>query len=444
VIARRRSDEVAGVPTIGGGKHGQAHVASGRREPPGNFDDEGQGAANAEVFAATASGDYTRRMPVVFRLCRLALAFAVVAFLAGPLPALDYVTIRQGTSEKELAGRVEVEAVDGGVLLLTPDGVLWPIETQDIVSRRSDDKPFEPLDRDELARQLTSELPGFKIHQTRNFLVCYNTSQAYAQWVGALFERLHSGFYNYWTRSGAELHEPQFPLVALVFDSKQAYALHARTELGDATSSITGYYSLKSNRMTMYDLTGVENGSGRPERTSAARINKILAAPAAERTVATIVHEATHQLAFNSGLQKRFADVPFWASEGVAIYFETPDLDSDRGWRSIGRVNRFNLINFRKGLRMRPAGALETLLSDDKPFRDPKTAASAYAEAWALNYFLLQRRREDYVKYLRALAEQTPLVTVEPAERVRLFKEHFGDDLTTFEAEFLRYMKSVD
>ena len=63
-------------------------------------------------------------------------------------------------------------------------------------------------------------------------------------------------FYNYWSREGIELHEPEFPLVALVFDSRDSYAQFSRAELGEASRSIIGYYSLRSNRMIMYDLTG--------------------------------------------------------------------------------------------------------------------------------------------------------------------------------------------
>ena len=59
-----------------------------------------------------------------------------------------------------LAGKVEVEAVDGGVLLLTPDGVLWPLAKEEIVSRRSDAKPFAPLGREELIAKPFPNLPS--------------------------------------------------------------------------------------------------------------------------------------------------------------------------------------------------------------------------------------------------------------------------------------------
>jgi hypothetical protein len=78
----------------------------------------------------------------------LAVISLAAALVASPLVALDYVTIRQSDHPKELAGKVEVQAVDGGVLFQTRDGVLWPVKTEEIVSRRSDEKPFVPLSRE--------------------------------------------------------------------------------------------------------------------------------------------------------------------------------------------------------------------------------------------------------------------------------------------------------
>lgn len=382
--------------------------------------------------------------PAIFWRIIAVLVIAATITLTTAASALDYITIQQGETKTEIEGKIEVEAQDGGVLLLGRDGVLWPIPKEELVSRRSDDKPFKPLTRSELAKKLTAELPaGFKIHETKHYLICYNTSLGYAQWVGSLYERLYGSFYNYWERRKCELHEPEFPLVALVFDSPASYSQYARKELGEATKSIIGYYSLQSNQVNMCDLTGIEELGVRGDRSSAARINAVLSQPGAERTVATIIHEATHQLAYNSGLQVRFADVPFWVSEGLAIYFETPDLQSAKGWRNIGGVNRVNLINFRKLLRGRADDSLTTLLSDDKRFRDPNLALDAYGEAWALNYFLLRTREQKFIAYLKELAQLSPLVDEGADFRLTMFKKHFGEDLGALDTEFLRYMRSV-
>jgi hypothetical protein len=192
----------------------------------------------------------------------------------------------------------------------------------------------------------------------------------------------------------------------------------------------------------MCDLTGIE-GLGL-KGSKADRIKALLANRASERNVATIVHEATHQLAFNSGLQTRYADIPFWVSEGLAVYFETPDLDSKGGWKKIGAVNQFNRLQFARYLSERPANSLESLLTDDKRFRDPASAANAYAEAWAFNYYLFKKRSDDYIKYLRSLTKLEALMALEPQQRVAVFKAAFGDDLKRLEADWLKFMRTVN
>ncbi len=224
-----------------------------------------------------------------------------------------------------------------------------------------------------------------------------------------------------------------------MFEDQRSYNDYARSELGDVTSSIIGYYNMETNRVNMYDLTRVESYSDSRRRSnSAALVNKVLSQPRAERTVATIVHEATHQLAYNSGLQTRYADNPFWVSEGIAIYFETPDLRSSKGWRTVGGINPVNMNRFFKYLNYRPANSLQTLLQDDKRFRDSSLVGDAYGEAWALNYFLLRTRREQYVRYLKVVAAQPPLNKPDPERRLRQFRAFFGD-LEELDKEFLRY-----
>ena len=272
-----------------------------------------------------------------------------------------------------------------------------------------------------MGKRLLAELPpGFRVHPTTHYLIFYDTSPAYAQWCGSLFERLYMAFTNFWTRKGFELRQPEFPLVAVVFADKQSYLKFSRPELGEAGESIIGYFGMTSNRMTMYDLTGVESqGAGRARNRTAAQINQILAQPDALRTVATIVHEATHQIAFNCGLHTRLSDCPLWFSEGIAMYFETPDLRSPKGWSGLGAVNQTRLERFRQYLAARPANSLETLLRDDRRFRDPKQALDAYAEAWALTYFLLQQASEGIRRLLGHVVEEEAAAGGRPREAAR-------------------------
>ena len=364
--------------------------------------------------------------------------------LVAPALAVDHVTVRRDGKTTELTGRVLVEAQDGGLLLLGQDGVLSIIPPEEKKAHAKDDQPFRPASREEMAKRLLSELPqGFKVHHTAHYLIFYDTSPAYAQWCGALFERLYMAFTNFWTRRGFELTKPEFPLVAVVFADRQAFLNHTRPELGKAAESVLGYYALNTNRMTMYDLTGTEaQGLGLGRNRTMAQVNQILAQPNALHTVSTIVHEATHQIAFNCGLHARLSDCPLWFSEGIAMFFETPDLRSAKGWSGIGAVNMPRLERFARCLEMRPAGSLETLVRDATRFRDTKQAMDAYAEAWALTYFLIRQHPKQYLAYLAMLSKKKPLREDGPAKRLDEFRQIFGDP-KTLDAEFLRYMSKL-
>jgi hypothetical protein len=183
-------------------------------------------------------------------------------------------------------------------------------------------------------------------------------------------------------------------------------------------------------------LAGSDGGS---RRGSIREINQMLSQPAAVPLVATIVHEATHQIAFNCDLQTRYADIPLWLCEGMAVYFEAPDLTSTRGWQGIGKINYPRLETFQSNLPKWQSGSLERLISDSDRFRNSETAIDAYADAWALNYYLIKYRPKEYVAYLKALSKKPPLIDDEPQARVAEFREHFGD-LGQLEQEFLKQM----
>jgi hypothetical protein len=358
-------------------------------------------------------------------------------------PAEEITWLQDGRPQTRV-GRVVIEAADGGLMLQSDDGVLWIIDAGETQSRKRLDTPFIPVTPKKMGERLLAELPaGFRVHITPHYVVCYNTSRPYAQWTSSLLERLYKAFTGYWKNQGLELREPEFPLPVLVFADRESYDQASRTDLPDGVGSIVGFYSLRSNRVNMFDLSGLEairTASGR--RGSMREINQMLSQPAAVPLVATIVHEATHQIAFNCGLQTRFADIPLWLCEGMAVYFEAPDLTSTRGWRGIGRINYPRLATFHDNLGRWQEGSLTRLLADSRVLRDPQTAADAYADAWALNYYLIKYEPEAYRAYLKMLAEKPPLVEDDAEERLAEFRQHFGD-VRELEQKFLKQMSRL-
>ena len=286
-----------------------------------------------------------------------------------------------------------------------------------------------------------AELPhGFANLSTAHYVICYNTSREYAQWCGSLFETLYKAFENFWRRQGFELSEPEFPLVAVVFADRQSYSAYSAADLGTAAASIIGYYSPSTNRMTMYDMTGTSLVKSRKRPGGvAAEINQILAHPEGERTTATIVHEATHQIAFNCGLHSRFSDVPRWFSEGIAMYFETLDLRHSRRRRhrqhQSGAAGRLPYLP-----QAAPGRFLQTLLADNSRFNDVQKTVDSYAEAWTLTYFLIRQHPKQYVEYLKILAAKKVMMWDTPEQRLHDFIRAFGD-LKKLDTEFVRYVQ---
>jgi hypothetical protein len=195
---------------------------------------------------------------------------------------------------------------------------------------------------------------------------------------------------------------------------------------------------VRANRIILYDLASATGGG---PATTADEVNRrVAAAPA---NVATIVHEATHQIAFNCGLHTRYADNPMWLTEGMAMYFETPDLRSGSGWQTAGRLNVTRLARFREYSRdRRKTDSLSTLISGETRFREPDAMIDAYSESWALSYFLIRTRRDEFVGYLKLLAAKPRLRWDAPEQRRTEFEAAFGD-VAALEQELSRYVQRL-
>jgi len=334
-------------------------------------------------------------------------------------------TFERDQRQHDVTGRILLRAQDGGVLFLTDDNILWDVQPNELHEQHALPDPPLFLQGEAFQQRVVRDLPpGFQTLATPHYLICYNTARPYAQWCSALFEKLYRGFHGHWMKLGYPLHAPETPLVAYVFQREEDYLTYAKNELGDAAQQVIGYYSLHTNRIALYDITGVTASQPRSRARNAALIQEILSAPEAERNVATVIHEATHQLAFNSGLQTRFADVPVWLSEGLAMFFESPDLDNRNGWR-LGEVNRLRWRRFQAIQSDRPADSLMTLVRSDDRFRDTATAEDAYAEAWALCHFLIKKRPKQFVAYAQSQASLRPLEAPSPDQRLAAFQTHF-------------------
>ena len=372
-----------------------------------------------------------------------------LASLSRSLPASDELLIRvryqavaksespdspPRIEEKTVEGRLRIEAVDGGLLIEDRQGIVWPITASQSPVKETLDTPFTWMTADELAASLKTELgDGFEVVATPHYLICTNAGKGYGEWCGQMFERLHAGFQRFWTERIPGLEAPERPLIAIAFATRKEYQVFQVTDAGGQVGAAQGYYSARTNRMVLFDQSREDN-AGRA--LDSADIQKqALRNPSA---IATVIHEAVHQLSFNMGLQTRYADNPLWFSEGLAMYFETPDLEARTGWRTIGKINPARLNRYRTLAKTGPP-EIRSLIATDDRFRDPTTAIDAYAEAWALHFFLLRTQKEKYNNYLQMLAAKPSMKWDTPAQRITDFEAIFGP-LSHIEKEQVKFM----
>jgi hypothetical protein len=339
--------------------------------------------------------------------------------LGVPLSAAD------PTLEVQLNGqRLEGKALAWSaaeVLFLARDGQMHRFPPSAAKQARKLSSAFRCYSPNEMRGMLKAEFgQAFEVTGTGHYLVVHPAGQR-DQWAQR-FEELYRSFVHYFQVRSWRVPESRFPLVAVVFPTKVQYMEYAR-RTGSAVSADTlGYYSPVSNRILMYDTESVRGGSEK-------------------MNMETILHEAAHQTAFNTGIHDRQYSPPRWVCEGLGTLFEAPGVFAPREHpRQSDRLNVYRLERFATYLKRRQSrGALAEFIATDRLFESDTDAA--YAEAWALSFFLAETRPKQYVQYLQrtAGADGKPPGATD-GERLQDFAGVFGNNLTLLETHYLRFM----
>ena len=338
----------------------------------------------------------------------------------------------------EISGRILIEAQDGGVLLEERNGRIRQLTPAVIESKTPSDVPFSAMSNDELGNDLLSQVQaGFEIHQTDHYVICSSSAEEYAQFVGKLLEKVFDQYFEFMGEQEIAVRQPAGKLPVIILQSEAEFkefaaAQHPETSFEDTP----GYYSLRDNQMLLMDLT-----RDRSLRSSTAIRKRLSDQPL---QVATMVHEAVHQLAFNTGLQIRMADNPFWLSEGLALYFEPIAPRSANLWTRPGLVSgRHHPVFVQHSENGATEIPLRDLLSVDKAFLSADTMATAYAESWGLTSYLIRQQKDGMKKYLTKISQRKPLQRVSPEERVAEFQEAFGKSPDEIERETVSFVRRL-
>jgi hypothetical protein len=321
-----------------------------------------------------------------------------------------------------------------------------------------------PGELERLARLFPS---GSRLLRQGSHLILYDTSDLWADNRLTMLQRTHDAFYQRMRADGWAITPIARRLVCLLFADYEDYRRYAQQAEGAAIDGTGGYYSLATNRIAIYnndsnpqllqqraqidelqrtiarlDLAIGEAGrrgdadAVHRYRQQRARLTTQLStsanhqqAVAGLHNIATTIHEATHQLCYNSGLLSRFVRHPLWLSEGIATAFETTHPALAFGPGHDNPTRRRNLLAATRRGSLIPLSTLVNLTEIPGQTLDEKS--DFYAQSWGLFTMLYQSHLPQLQRYVALLNQRTdPQVA---------FTQAFGDP-ATFEGPWRRFI----
>lgn len=335
-----------------------------------------------------------------------------------------------------------------------------------------------PLPRTSQAyEQARSNLPDrFLEFETKRFIVLSDADWQWTRAQAQRLERTHHQFQRFARRLRLEPLPLRHKLICVLFADRAEYQHFAGAHDDVADPWIAGYYSPKHDRVVFYrgeanpsvvearsklrqmgtDIDSIARQAdhamrqGQREQAAVLRQHRQryrehllqerrrVDAFAEQISIATTVHETTHQLLFHTRIQTPRIQYPIWISEGLATAFET---DATGG--AFGPDHEYAPRR----------EAFEELLGDDGliDLRDlvtwtriatneEQTVHAVYQQSYALVTWLNRCRAGQLSRYLQLMLVEPP-GSIEPDRYRRLFEEAFGD-IDRLQHAWLSYERS--
>ena len=284
------------------------------------------------------------------------------------------------------------------------------------------EEKFQPTSMADLRRRLEAvEFADYACVESKHYLVFYRSSEEFAERSARVLEGLYRGLRGTFAEwGGFPLQEAEFPLVAVIESDAESY----RASRGSSVETRASY-DILSNRIHFHEPQGDA-------------LNGPDASFSGDRTV---LHEGTHQILQNIGVQPRLAEWPLWLSEGLAELAAGGGIDEEGNWSGFGEVHYPHLITLReldsrpirysnfdglKSFESAPAGARTSSVSRSLLARRTLSPTD-YSLVWALARSLSERHRTEFVAYLRELSAMNPLEPYPPDRQEADFVRHFGE-----------------
>lgn len=246
----------------------------------------------------------------------------------------------------------------------------WPVRAGDVASTE------ESVRR----RAGKAGLGAIGTSQTEHYLAIGDAPESFREQAIGLCEKILASYQKYFGSKDFEVKVPARRMTVVPLAGRMSYAAFKGEPVG---AEEAGFFDIDEDRLVIFDARGAGGPAGGMTGADPRRLNTF-----------SLVHEAIHQLTYDTGMLSRTADVPVAVSEGLATYGEL--------WQKanpvIGQLNRLRLQVLRQpGTEWVPVAKLVT---DDRVFRDAATVQAAYAEAWLLVHVLLKSRSAKFRAYL--------------------------------------------
>ncbi len=288
----------------------------------------------------------------------------------------------------------------------------------------------------------------FVDYEGKRFIVISDAAPGWSRQQAALLDRTYHQFARFARRLDVKPLPLRHKLVCVLFQEHDDYRRFARTRDGVTAEWISGYYSPKNDRIVFYNIeTNPDFAEAIQVSESAQRIARVEGHTPAARgrlreeykkaAIATVVHEAVHQLSFHTRIQSPQIQNPLWLSEGLATAFET-----DRPNRSFGPDHIYDLRE-EQFTELLDAGKLiplrELVTYSNMPDNEDDTIAAVYHQSYSLVTWMCRFRKSQMRDFLAALRSERP---GRPSARrqLQIFEKAFGK-VGAVEKAWLRHVE---
>jgi hypothetical protein len=338
------------------------------------------------------------------------------------------------------------------------------------------DRPIGDSSKEESELRKMVRKDGMRIEMSKHFILLHDTPEKAEKKEGSkrrkprgeerleLLEKVYESFLLAFYSKGVELEIPTERLKVVLFNNANDFR-HYATSLSPSLTSVDGFYDTRTNVSFFYDhgsnetfkslkklsqrfqdlkkkAIGLRASNAAGIVRMANTFELLVDVEQENADIIVVSHEATHQMAGNTGLFPRHVQIPSWVHEGMATYFEAP---RDATWSGIGAVNEERLDAYRESEKNRERSNID-FIAGDQLFRSTDSHSDvlhAYGQAWALTHFLVEKHFDELMKYYDRLGEMPPHVFFSPELLNKLFDEVFTIDKKSLDFEWRAHVNSL-